>query len=170
MKMQQSLLSGGVLSLFFMPEHLLYCRPFVAKSFPRAGRLDEDAEDGEELFLSDEDSGGGSQSRGVHEYEDGAVWSAEGAPNSSILVRSDRPRPFVIDDSPDQALSVFYATNQVRAPGLAGLESQRQKAVAVAVAVRERRTDKFSKVLRFVHNLTELMSRLINTWIASPRQ
>jgi hypothetical protein len=80
----------------------------------------------------------------------------------------DRPRAFVIDDAPDQPPSVFYAKRQVKGRSNSGRQSSGQ--IAVAVAVRERGTEKFSNILRFVHSLPEPINLLTNTWIASPRK
>jgi hypothetical protein len=63
---------------------------------------------------------------------------------------------------------VFYARRQVKGRRNSGLQSSGQN--AVAVAVRERGTEKFSNILRFVHSLPEPINLLTNTWIASPRK
>jgi hypothetical protein len=85
MKMLQILLSRSVYSLFVIPEHLLQCHPFVAKSFLRVGRLDENEDEGEARSCSTrDDSDSGLQSSAEQEHED------EASP-SDIAIRSDRP-------------------------------------------------------------------------------
>ena len=61
----------------------------------------------------------------------------------------DRPRSFIIDDSVDQAPAVFCATKLLKATGPDALPRQRVS----AIAIRERGTTKFSKIIRFAHNL-----------------
>jgi hypothetical protein len=53
----------------------------------------------------------------------------------------DRPRAFVIDEAPDQPPRVFYATRNIKGICNSGPQSSRYK--SVAVAVRERGTEKF---------------------------
>jgi hypothetical protein len=159
-RMLQSLMSRGVHSLFIMPEHLVQCHPFVAKSFLHAGRLDEDEIEREAVNSSSEEGAENS-------VDSNAELEEEFEALAQNMRRSNHPRSFVIDDDPVQPPSVFYATKKVRAPRMEGREAQREQ--IVAVAIRERGTEKFSKVLRFMHNLPEPMSRLTNTWIATPR-
>ena len=84
------------------------------------------------------------------------------ATGNSII---DRQRSFVIDNSVDQALAAFCATKLLKASGPDAPPRQRVSAVAIT----ERGTNKFSKVLRFAHNLPSSIAKSIDTWVSSPR-
>lgn len=137
-----SLATRGVGFVFIMPQHLIRCHPFVARSHFQPDRDDvEDNESGNESDVS--------PSRIDHEAVSG--------------VQFDRGTAFVIDDHPQLGLCCKYAQKTFKDPG------KDLNVRVTAAAVRERGTNKFAKTLRFMYALPKCLSDLINCWVAVPK-
>ncbi|PXF43106.1 hypothetical protein BWQ96_07140 [Gracilariopsis chorda] len=81
---------------------------------------------------------------------------------------TDRARTFILNDEPSQGPKTWFAgkTLKIRNRG----ESHAVNRVKVtAVAVRERGTDKFSRIIRFIYSLPSSFSTLLESWIAVPK-
>lgn len=147
--------SLGLSSVFIMPDHVLRSHPFVAASFLNPHREEEDE-------VSDGESGVEMTNDAIDAKA--TCFTTHGVVNNSERSASveDRRRPFVINDCPMLGPAVFSATKALRSPGV----GQRR---ITAVAVREHGTEKYSKVLRFMHAVPTPITYQLNQWVAVPK-
>ena len=167
MSLLRELKMNGIGSLLVMPEHLLYCHPFVGLSFMRLNRYDE--EEGEKLegaegeqrdFESDVTNMSGS----ARSVPVGTVDRAAEAGITRTNTTFDRPRAFVINDSPDAAPAAYFATRNLTISE--GRETGRSR--VTALAVRERGTTKFSHIIRFMYSIPSDIAQRVENWVAVP--
>ena len=140
LKVIEELNKQGVSAVFVMPEHLLRCHPFVGFSYLSCGRADEC----EEEQLEDSDMAG------------------EGDRSAFEGIILDRPEAFVINDDASCGPDVLSAVKALRA----GDEETRSRRQVVVIAVRERPTRTFCKVIRFLYSVPPHISSAVDTWIA----
>ena len=153
--LMRELMGRGIGSIMVMPEHLMMCHPFVGRSYFSCTR--EDEEEGEE------DATQGQEDN--HTESDADIRRSSLAEEAAF----DRPRSFVIDDSPSGGNASWFAVKSLKPIANSGLSVGSGTAIkATAVAVRERGSQKFSKVLRFIYNVPTSISQMIETWIAVP--
>ena len=150
----QELFCKGISAIFVLPEHLIRCHPFVGRSFLSVARLDDEESESEasENLNTEE---GNCRSNFVTNWD--SVQSRCGR------MDFDRPKNFIVEDGPEAGQAAFFATKTLRGQG-----SGRSK--ITAVAIRERGTEKFSKVIRFLYNLPSSFSDSLKNWVAVPQQ
>lgn len=180
------LMEQGLGSIFVMPDHILGCHPFVGKSFlnPLRGDLEADANHDTNIVSDPTQSGdAGTETPMTGRQEDGQrsqdvnddsfqslARVSDGMSGMRVdgreLIRTpnERRKKFIIDDHPDLGPEVFVATKSVP-----GVTQQMGHNKLVAIAVRERGTSKFSRILRFMHSIPQSIQESINTWIAVPK-
>ena len=154
----RELMKHGIGSIMVMPEHLTQCHPFVGRSFYCYTRQDE--EEGDMIGTNEDEIPQEEREADdeLHqEVEEGAF-------------KLDRPRAFVVDDSPSAGNASWFATKSLK-PDTREVVSNSANTnfKAVAVAVREGGTAKFSRILRFIYNVPTGISQMIETWIAVPQ-
>jgi hypothetical protein len=150
MSLVKELLKFDLGIVLVMPEHLIACHPFVGKSFLRTGRFGHDESDEEtEECVSESDE--------IEEVNEGNL-----TPAAVPGVHYDRPRAFVVSDEPKAGPASFYAVKVFKR------DTQPQRCPVTAVAVRERGTEKYSKVLRFAYRVSAGVASASETWVAVP--
>lgn len=164
----------GLGSVFVMSNHLLRVHPFVGKSF-----LDINREDLEDEALTtvpntaNEHTGAtvipsdATTNEAVNEtYTEGETSAIQSNAQVDAVNNTsfDRRRAFIIDDNPGLGPEVFFATKNVASSG-SFVELKKM----TAVAVREHRTEKFAKILRFMYTVPSSVENALNTWIAIPK-
>lgn len=78
-----------------------------------------------------------------------------------FLISTISVRNFIIDDDLHMGPGVIFATKTV-----AGSKKSIGTCQVTAVAIREKETDHFSKVLRFTYAVPGELQQVLNTWIA----
>ncbi|PXF43284.1 hypothetical protein BWQ96_06981 [Gracilariopsis chorda] len=155
------ILSGfGLSSVFVMPEHLLRVHSFVGLSY-----LDPVRDDLEDEALDIGDAEGESEPGAADMGDTHGEGNGEHPAVAPHQLYCDRRRTFVIDNDPNLGPEAFFATKNAGT----GRGRSRQRSMN-AIAVRERGTDKFSKVLRFMYTVPAGIQDALNTWIAVPKQ
>lgn len=76
----------------------------------------------------------------------------------------DRPKKFVIDDTGNSGPAVFFTKKNVKVNGTRALSRSK----VTAIAVRERGSEKFNKILRFLLSVPRSMGEAIDSWVAVP--
>lgn len=159
----KNLLKQGIGAVMVMPEHLLKCHPFVAESFFNVTRnegSDEDSSGSSESSDSDNDSlEDTSLNAGLHNQH-GTSSTPSGSNHAAAF---DRPKKYVIGDDPGAGPLAQTASKKIRAL------ADGSKVPITAVAVRERGTDKYSKVLRFLFSVPLPLQNKLNVWVAVPK-
>ncbi|PXF43989.1 hypothetical protein BWQ96_06222 [Gracilariopsis chorda] len=155
----RELLKHGIGSIMIMPDHLLQCHPFVGQSYLNVMRHDYEELDG------DETDGSTDSDQALQQEDDPSTSDIVPGPTT---LSTDRARTFILNDEPSQGPKTWFAgkTLEIRNRG----ESHAVNRVKVtAVAVRERGTDKFSRIIRFIYSLPSSFSTLLESWIAVPK-
>ena len=161
--LMRELLHLRIGSITVMPEHLLQCHPFVGSSFLNVTRNEEEE-------TSEESSGSGTD-----DANEAGMEIELGNPSTSSNIASqqggtsalDRPRAFVINDGPDEGPASWWAVRNLTPTGRhRGATNPRSK--ITAVAVREKGSAKFSKILRFMYCVPSTLSKRLEAWIAVP--
>lgn len=166
----KKLLKNGIGSILVMPEHLLRCHPFVGASFFDVSRNDQDedsdgstAEDGSDEEDTDEGQLDLNASTTTFTSADSnQCMPSVDAPRANS--RCDRPKKFVVNDGPGGGPVVHTAKKSVKRGG----QRSSTRTQVTAVAVKERGSEKYSKVLRFLFKVPSDMDAKLNTWIAVP--
>lgn len=126
----------GIGFIFIMPAHLLRCHPFVGMSHFIAKR--NELEEENEVLCSDEE--------GMGVGENIRLYAAI----------HDRDSCFIIDDSPGIGPLSKYADKSFK------YQQSTARQTVTAVVIRERGTNKFSKILRFAYCLPDGLSSLFH--------
>lgn len=158
----EELVRHCVWAILVMPDHVLRCHPFVARSFLNVMRNEHDPPPATEV----PDSSGDSQEEqpaGAVQADDEGVGGVDLPP-----IVADRRRTFIIDDSPTQSQDFWTATKKLRVCQ-DDSSSPVTRSVVTTVAVRERGTDSYSRVLRFLYNVPTAMKDCLNSWVAVPK-
>lgn len=175
LSLMRELLCHRIGSIMIMPEHLLQSHPFVGKSFLSITRNDDEDKSESESSDTEGEDGRETQNGSVSLGNSNpaiALTGCSSTPNSVELLPEssvlDRPRSFVINDGPDEGPASWWAVKNLKAPGRrAGVPDSSAK--VTAVALREKGSDKFSKVIRFMYCVPSTLSKSLETWIAVPR-
>ena len=150
-------------SIMVMPEHLLQCHPFIGSSFLNVTRNDEEE-------TSEESSGSGTDDASEEGME-----IEHGNPSTSSNIASqqgdtsslDRTCAFVINYGPDEGPASWWEVrNLTPTRRRRGATNPRSK--VTAVAVREKGSAKFSKILCFMYCVPSTLSKSLEAWIAVP--
>lgn len=185
MSLLRSMLRRGVGAILIMPEHLLRCHPFVGASHFSVTRADDNEEvppDGgeEEGGVESETPSSDEPDSGPQPASEYPTDAADREPEpvndgENTLARLpaavyDRKAAFVVRDEPDVGFGSFFAKRSLKlSAGGAPANGVAKRSQVTAVAVRERGTPHFSKVLRFLYSTPSSFSESIETWVAVPR-
>lgn len=158
----QELRKLGVGTIFIMPSHLLRCHPFAASSLYDPFRDDEEETpdaSGDELA----NEGNCHVQNEDNTPSEDAITENSNA-QSARYYSFDRPKKFIIDDdSAAPPMASFSKKKLIQKQGMSGSPD------VIAVAVRERGSEKYSNVLRFFYSVTPNMAKALDTFTAVPK-
>lgn len=136
----------GLSSIFVMPNHMIRCHPYVAKSALNPARNDEQEQHGNG---STDDGNGAESALDRGEQVDETI---------NGHMEADRTSSFIIDDDGAMDHCPYTAVGEV----------ERGSQVLNACTVREPSGDKFCNVLRFMHELPPSVRSQFSAWVATP--
>ena len=156
-------------SIFIMPNHLIRCHPFLARSYYSPFREDDEEENDDAIrFLVDQDNDEGlpiqrttNADEATDQVEETVDLSGNNGTSISVF---DRPKKFLIDDNP--GASPFCVMSKLKRTGsstAAAIED------VSAVAVREKGTAAHCKVLRFYYCVTPHIECAFQTFTTVPK-
>lgn len=153
--------------LSVMPDHILQFNPFVAKSFLKPRRGNEEIEEEELHPLDTAQPGPKNEVDGVFSRE-WQQWSFQQRHwwNNTVMGRSvllNYRRVFIIRDGPLLAQEVFVAMKNFRR------ESEGVPFKVTATSIRDDGNNEFWKVLRFMFAVPDAIDNELNTCLDVPK-